>query len=105
MDRENLLLEVGAQALEDLSTDEEDAILDKYENGQETLAGLHVFSLLSKKFKHDYRMGRMYQYESQKYKAYTRIYHEYLATIKAGKYKKQEDSYDVGRRFQKVNYD
>lgn len=85
MNQDNLLLEVGAQAIKDLSTDELTLILQKYENGQESLAGLHVFNLLTKKFKGNWRMGRMYQHDSQKYDAYREIYREYARSLKAGK--------------------
>ncbi len=103
MDSANLLLEVGAQAIKDLSAGEEAAILAKYANGQEALAGLHVFSLLTKKFKANYRMGRMYQNESQKYEAYRQIYYEYTRSVNAGKVKSQTATVDpVGRKFQET---
>ena len=85
MNETNLLLEVGAQALKDLSADEKQGILGKYQDGQEALAGLHVFSLLMKKYKANYRMGRMYVYESQKYEAYRDIYREYSRSVNAGR--------------------
>ena len=85
MNESNLLLEVGAQALKDLSADEKQGILNKYQDGQEALAGLHVFSLLMKNYKANYRMGRMYVYESQKYETYRDIYREYARSVNAGR--------------------
>lgn len=85
MQESNLLLEVGAQALRDLSTDEKTAILDKYEDGREKLAGMKVFNILRKKFQADYRMGRMYEDLSQKFEAYDRLYKEYAQAVKAGR--------------------
>jgi hypothetical protein len=87
MDHDNLLLEVGAQAINDLSADELYLILDKYANGQETLAGIHVFNLLTKKFKGNWRMGRMYRHDSQKYEAYRQVQREYARSLNAGRSK------------------
>ena len=85
MDYDRLLLEVGAQAIKDLSTDELYLLLDKYENGQETLAGIHVFNILTKKFKGNWRMGRMYRHDSQKYEAYRQVQREYARSLNAGR--------------------
>lgn len=81
MQEENLLFEVGSQALNDLAPEEKDLILSKYEDGQEKIAGLKVFSILMKKFKSDYRMGRMYENRSQRYKAYRLIYLDYAQSL------------------------
>lgn len=97
MKQEDLLLEVGTQALNDLSSDEKNAILNKYEEGQETMAGLKVFSILMKKFQADYRMGRMYEDLSQKYEAYRNLYFQYAKGTKAGKSSINEETYDVER--------
>lgn len=86
MQESNLLLEVGAQALSDLSASEKSAILAKYEDGQEKIAGMKVFNILSKKFQSDYRMGRMYEDLSQKYEAYRQLYREYAQAVKAGRF-------------------
>lgn len=94
MQEANLLLEVGTQALNDLSVDEKDAILLKYSDGEEKLAGMRIFSILMKKFKSDYRMGRMYEDLSQKYETYRRLYYEYAHSVKAGKLSVDPDTQD-----------
>ena len=80
-----LLLEVGAQAIRDLSADEKDIILSKYSDAQVKYAGMMTFNVLRKKFRANYRMGRMYEDLSQKYEAYNRIYKEYAQAISAGR--------------------
>ena len=100
MQESNLLLEVGAQALNDLSADEKIAILARYDDGQEKIAGMKVFSILMKKFKSDYRMGRLYEDRSQKYEAYRQIYREYCQMVSAGKLSVDpatQDRWDVER--------
>lgn len=93
-----LLLEVGAQAIRDLSADEKDIILSKYSDAQVKYAGMTTFNLLRKKFRSNYRMGRMYENLSQKYEAYDRIYKEYAFAIKAGKNSSTESDVDYSLR-------
>ena len=103
-----LLLEVGSEALNDLTSDEKTAILARYTNAQVKYAGLKTFDLLRKKYQCNYKMGRMYEYLSQKYDAYERRYKEYSQAIKAGKIA-NEDTSDVkvvdGQKFRDVNED
>lgn len=86
MDETNLLLEVGSGALNDLTTEEKNAILNKYSDGEEKLAGMKVFYILMRKFKPNYRMGRMYEDLSRKYEAYRDIYYEYARSTNAGRH-------------------
>jgi ABC-type transporter lipoprotein component MlaA len=81
----NLLLEVGAQALSDLSADEKEAILSRYEDSEIKLAGQKVFYILMRKYKANYRMGRLYEDLSDKYEAYRNIYYEYARSNNAGR--------------------
>lgn len=100
MDEINLILEVGSDALDELSTTEKSAILAKYSNGDESIAALHVFKILMRKFKPTYRMGRMYEALSDKYVAYKDLYEHYARSVLAGKLAKDVDDiakYDVER--------
>ncbi len=80
-----LLLEIGSEALSELSTDEKEAILARYTDAQASVAGLKVFSILMKKFQPNYRMGKMYEDLSQKYDAYRQIYNLYCLNLNAGR--------------------
>jgi len=100
MQEADLLLEIGSEALDDLSSTEKAAILAKYESGQETLAALKAFSILMKKFKPTYRMGKMYEDLSAKYERYRDLYNLYAKTVRAGKVGKDPDEitkYDIDR--------
>jgi len=100
MDEVNLMLETGSDALDELSSTEKNAILAKYDNGEESIAALHVFKLLMRKFKPTYRMGRMYEALSDKYVAYRDIYNHYAKTVRAGSLAKDVDEitkYDIER--------
>ena len=79
-----LRIEIGSDAYGDLTSDEVNAICLKYSPGEERLAGMKAFELLSKKFKPSYRMGRMYEEQSQKYEHYNRIYARYASGVSAG---------------------
>lgn len=80
-----LILEVGADPLADLSAAEKSAILAKYTDEQVRHAAIKVFDLLRKKYKANYRMGRMYENLGDKYKYYDQLYHEYLSNTGAGR--------------------
>jgi len=80
-----LLLEIGSEALSELSTDEKEALLARYTDAQASVAGLKAFGLLMKKFQPNYRMGKMYEDLSDKYEAYRRIYNLYCQNINAGR--------------------
>jgi len=100
MQENDLLLEVGSEALNDLSDEEKIAILNKYESGQETLAALKVFSILMKKFKPTYRMGKMYEDLSAKYERYRDLYNLYAKMVRAGRVGQDPDTitkYDIDR--------
>lgn len=100
MQENDLLLEVGSEALNDLSDEEKIAILNRYESGQETLAALKVFSILMKKFKPTYRMGKMYEDLSAKYERYRDLYNLYARMVRAGRVGEDPDNitkYDVKR--------
>lgn len=93
----NLLLEVGSEAIEDLTADEKDAILRKFSDSEPRRAGMKVFYILMRKFESDYRMGRMYEDLSQKYEAYRRIYNWYAKSVSAGSTTSGEDKFNVPR--------
>lgn len=99
MEEQTLLLEVGSEALSDLTTDEKNAILGKYSEDEVRIAGMKVFYILMRKFQADYRMGRMYEDLSQKYEAYRRIYNWYAKTVSAGRVTSDpaEENYVVER--------
>ena len=85
IDKDTLLLEVGQEALDELSADELNAVTRTYSSGQVKMAGMKVFELLMKKFQPNYRMGRMYESLSQKFEAYKDIYFQYARSVGAGK--------------------
>jgi len=93
-----LLLEVGSEALVELSADEKTAILARYTDSQCAVAGMKVFGLLMKKYQPNYRMGKMYEDLGQKYEAYRRIYNDYARSVNAGRSSSEDESlprYDI----------
>lgn len=92
MDESTLLLEVGSEALSDLTSAEKAAVLAAYTNAQVVYAGMKVFELLSKKFKPTYRAGKMYRQLSDKYERYVQIYKNYCRNVSAGKLGKDVDA-------------
>lgn len=80
----DLLLEIGSEAFADLTTDEINAIVAKYSSTQVKLGGMKAFELLMKKFKSNYRMGRMYEHLSQKFEAYRKTFYWYTQHVSAG---------------------
>lgn len=100
MTETELILEVGSEAVDELSTTEKNAILSTYTDAQAKYAGLATFDLLRKKFLPTYRMGRMYEALSDKFEKYDRLYKEYCSVVKAGKLGVDPDTitkYDVKR--------
>lgn len=100
MDEVNLMMEVGSDALDELSSTEKSVLLNKYSNGDESIAAMHVFKLLSRKFKPTYRMGRMYEALSDKYEHYQKLYEHYAKSVNAGKLAKDVadiTSYNIDR--------
>lgn len=85
MTYDELVLEIGEEAFDELSTREKNAIAAKYTLTQTRLAGLHVFQLLMKKFKPHYRMGKTYEALGDKFTRYREIYNWYCQTVQAGK--------------------
>ena len=84
MNSDELLLEIGSEAYEDLKPAERTALMNKYTAAQTRLAGLHAFQLLMKKFQATYRMGKTYENLSEKFVAYRNIYNWYCQTVSAG---------------------
>lgn len=80
-----LLLEVGSEALAELSSDEKTAILAKYTDTQAALAGMRVFDVLRKKFQPNLKMGRMYEDLATKFRFYDEMYKQYARAVKAGR--------------------
>ena len=78
-----LMLEIGSEAYNLLTSEERDAICNSVSSA--TLGGLKAFELLWKKFKPSYRMGRMYEADSERYEAYYKMYCHYVQQVKAGK--------------------
>lgn len=100
MEELTLVLEVGSEALDELSTTEKNAVLAAYTDAQVKFAGMKVFDILRKKFLPTYRMGRMYEDLSAKFEKYDRLYKEYCATVAAGELGEDPDDitkYDVER--------
>ena len=84
------MLEVGSEALSELSSDEKSAILAAYTDAQVMLASMKVFKLLARKYKPNYRMGRMYENLGKKFETYDRLYKEYARNVRAGKLAKTD---------------
>ena len=100
MDELTLILEVGSEALDELSDTEKTAILSNYDDDEVKYAGMKVFDILRKKFLPTYRMGRMYEDLSAKFEKYDRLYKEYCSIVSAGSLAADPDNidnYDVER--------
>jgi len=95
----DLLLEIGSEAYNDLTAEERELIIRTYETSQIKQAGMKAFDLLRKKFKCTYRMGRMYEALSEKYRAYESIWKSYLKQVRAGKTAK-----DTGKEYNVERY-
>ena len=80
---QDLELEIGSEAFSDLTTDEISHITSTY--GDIKQAGMKAFELLWKKFKPTYRMGKMYEKESEKYSNYRELYLLYSKSLGAGR--------------------
>jgi CRISPR/Cas system-associated endonuclease Cas3-HD len=101
MTQAELILEVGSEAIKDLSSEELAAILAKYTANQAPFAGLKVFDILSKKFQHSYRMGSTFEALSDKSRHYYELYLHYTQSVKAGKlgtHSLDEDSTEAASR-------
>lgn len=85
MTNDDLLLEIGSQAHDDLTSNEISSLTTNYTSSQKSMAGMKAFDLLRKKFRPTYRMGRTYKHLTDKYKFYDMLYKEYAATTDAGK--------------------
>jgi len=85
MKETTLLLEVGEEALIELSTNELSLILNLYDDSQARIAAMRVFDILRKKFKPSYRMGSLFEDRAAKYRAYENLYKEYASSVGAGK--------------------
>ncbi|MCK4521998.1 MAG: hypothetical protein KAU20_05475 [Nanoarchaeota archaeon] len=82
MTEEQLKLEIGSEAFLDLTPDEVAHFISEYSDIK--LAGMKVFELLWKKFKPTYRMGKLYEKESDRYKAYKEIFLQYVKQLSVG---------------------
>jgi hypothetical protein len=82
MTEEVLKLEIGSEAFSNLTSAEVAHIVEKYSDVK--LAGMKAFELLWKKFKPTYRMGKLYEEESDKYQAYKEMYLLYTKQLGAG---------------------
>jgi len=83
--------EVGARAWDLLSDDEQAHVLISSDSSI-ALAGMLTFEILWKRFKPTYRLGKLYQAESDRYQEYHRIYCSYAAKVGAGSIEKTEIS-------------
>ena len=82
MTEEQLKLEIGSEAFLDLTPAEILHITGNYSDMK--MAGMKAFELLWKKFKPTYRMGKLYEKESDRYEAYKEIYFTYLRQVSVG---------------------
>lgn len=82
MTEEQLKLEIGSEAFTHLTPEEVACITSGYSNVK--LAGMKAFELLWKKFKPTYRMGKLYEKESDRYVAYKEIYLQYVKQLSSG---------------------
>lgn len=94
MTLDDLLLEIGEEAYNELALVERNAIAAKYSVAQTRMAGLHSFQLLMKKFRPHYRMGKTYEALGDKFKSYKETYNWYCQTVKAGKITATDDELD-----------
>lgn len=85
MNETTLMLEIGSEALNELTSDEKSAILSAYSDSQVMLASMKVFKLLARKYQPNYRMGRMYENLGKKFEKYDQLYKEYTKFVRAGK--------------------
>jgi len=83
MTEDDLKLEIGSEAFEDLTLSEVAFIVGKYSDVKQ--AGMKAFELLWKKFKPTYKMGRLYERESEKYTVYRNLYMMYSSQLGAGR--------------------
>lgn len=85
MQETKLLEAIGSEAISELTQDEKNIILGKFTDSQVYEAAMFAFSLLMKKFRPSYRLGRMYEDLSQKYEFYYKMYIMYSNMVKAGR--------------------
>jgi hypothetical protein len=83
INEQDLMIEIGGEAFADLSTDEVDYITENYSDVKQ--AGMKAFEILWKKFKPTYRMGKLYEKESERYSTYKDIYLLYSKSLGAGR--------------------
>ena len=95
MTLDDLLLEIGEEAYGEMSIAERNAIAAKYTVAQTRMAGLHAFQLLMKKYKANYRMGKVYESLGDKFDAYRKIYNWYCQTVKAGSITATDEELDT----------
>ncbi len=98
----DLLLEVGSEAIADLSAAEKAAILAKYSVANIKVAAMKTFYVLALKYKPSYKMGSAFEELSSKYRRYWEIYCHLAATVGAGKLavdvdELEDDTYNIER--------
>jgi len=81
----SLKLEIGSEAFSELTDEEVYDICQRYDVGEEKLAGMKAFELLMKKFRPTYRLGRLYEDLSAKFEHYRRMFVWYAQQLKAGR--------------------
>ncbi len=83
MTEQDLEREVGSEAFSDLTSDEVSYIVGTFSDIKQ--AGMKAFEILWKKFKPTYRMGKLYEKDSEKYQNYRELYLLYTQTLGAGR--------------------
>ena len=95
MTLDDLLLEIGSEAYSEMSIADRGAIAAKYTVAQTRMAGLHAFQLLMKKYKPNYRMGKVYEALGDKFDHYRKMYNWYCQTVKAGSITATDEELDA----------
>ena len=95
LNEQDLELEIGGEAFSDLTSDEISYIVSRYSDVK--LAGMKAFEILWKKFKPTYRMGKLYERESDKYQNYKELYLLYSRTLGAGRTTSKVSNFVVER--------
>jgi hypothetical protein len=78
-----IIAEVGSTAWDKLTDTEKAAVLSLAGNSAST-AGMRVFELLWKKFRPTYKMGKLYEKDSEMYEQYYKMYCLYARSTGAG---------------------
>ena len=90
----DLKIEMGSEAFSELDDDELNYIVSTYD--EVSHGAMKAFEILMKKYRPNYRMGKMFCVESAKFEAYERMYKWYASQISAG-VSAQRDESDIVR--------